>query len=157
MNGRVRGSQTLTVLAVAALVATAPAAHAGRAPRASSSAAAPSLTEVGNGFEQNRLLAGAERLAALQQTQESVAQVLHGGLDGEQRTAARFLSGAVQYELGNFGKAAEEFGQAADGGDKNAFADDAAFAAIQALEADGRDGEAAREWTKWEKRFPRVR
>src|SRR5206468_504078 len=124
---RVRASQALTVVAVAALVATAPAAHAGRAPRASSSAAAPSLTEVGNGFEQNRLLAGAERLTALQQTQESVDQVLRGGLDGEQRTAARFLSGAVHYELADFGKAAEEFDQAADGGDKNAFADDAAF------------------------------
>src|SRR5262249_21752078 len=144
---------------VASIVATAGAGHAGRAPKAAGPSAASgnaslTLTEVGNGFEQNRLLDGAEKLAALQQTQESLAQVLRGGLDAEQRTAARFLSGAVEYELGHFGKAAEAYDQAADGGDKNVFADDAAFAAIQSLEADGRDGEAAREWTKWEKRFP---
>jgi TolA-binding protein len=149
---RLAGPLALTTLA-AVVLATAAASPA-RAGRSSSEPAAPSLTEVGNGFEQNRLLAGAERIAALQQTQVTVAQVLRGGLDAEQRTAARFLSGSIQYELGNYAKASEELGQAADGGAKNAFADDASFAAIEALEASGRDGEAAREWARWEKRFP---
>ncbi len=113
-----------------------------------------SLQEVGNAFEQGRLLARADRVAALQQAQQSVAQVVRGGLDPERRDAARFLSGAIDDELGNYAQAAQAYGEAV-GDDKGPFADDAAFASIQSLEAAGRDADAVREWVKWEKRFPK--
>src|SRR5262249_39832020 len=85
------------------VVAATPPAAARRPPEGAPS----SLQEVGNAFEQNRLLAQADRMAALEQTQQSVAQVVRGGLDSDQRTAARFLSGAIAYELGDFSKAVE--------------------------------------------------
>jgi TolA-binding protein len=138
------------VVAAAALVLAAAApVHGARRP----SEAAPSLQEVGNAFEQNRLLSEADRLPALQQNQQSVAQVVRGGLDADRRAAARFLSGAVEYELGNYAQASQAYTEAVGDG-KGPFADDAAFAAIEALEAAGRDADAAREWARWEKRFP---
>jgi tetratricopeptide (TPR) repeat protein len=82
-----------------------------------------------------------------------VAQVVRGGLDADRKSAARFLSGAIEYELGNYPQAAQAYTEAV-GDEKGPFADDAAFAAIEALEAAGRDADAAREWAKWEKRFP---
>src|SRR5207249_3042350 len=124
------------------------------AARRPSAAAAPtSLQEVGNAFEQDRLLAQADRVAALEQTQQSVAQVMRGGVDADHRDAARFLSGALDYELGHYPQAAQAFDEAVGDG-KGPFADDASLAAIQALEAAGRDADAAREWAKWERRFP---
>ena len=136
--------------AAALLMAVAIPVHGARR---STEAATPTLQEVGNAFEQNRLLAEADRLPALQQAQQSVAQVVRGGVDADRRAAARFLSGAIEYELKNYDRASQAFTEAV-GDEKGPFADDAAFAAIEALEAAGRDADAAREWAKWEKRFP---
>src|SRR6185436_2901732 len=136
--------------AAALLMAVAIPVHGARR---STEAATPTLQEVGNAFEQNRLLAEADRLPALQQAQQSVAQVVRGGVDADRRAAARFLSGAIEYELKNYDRASQAFTEAV-GDEKGPFADDAAFAAIEALEAAGRDADAAREWARWEKRFP---
>lgn len=144
------GAALVTALILAGTVG----AQAG-APRGGDATPRSTLKEVGDVYETGRLLAGAERLAALTSVQQSVAQVLHGGLDADERAAARFLSGRVHHDLGEYAPAGEDFRAAADG--DGPFADDAAFAAIEALEASGADAEAAREWLKWEKRFPQSR
>src|SRR5262249_18257760 len=128
-------------LAATALIVVPALAAVRHAPEATP----PSLQSAGIAFEQARLLTGVDRLAALEQTEQSVEQVLHHGGDSNRRATASFLAGAVHYELGNYVKASDAFDKAgADG--KGPFADDAAFAAIQSLEAAGRDADAAREW-----------
>src|SRR5262249_9243613 len=57
-------------------------------------------------------------------------------------------------ERGDFKHAADGFAAAASADSKSRFADDAGFAEIEALEAAGRDQEAAKQWLQWEKRFP---
>src|SRR5262249_14518426 len=47
------------------------------------------------------------------------------------------------------------FDRAASGLEKTEFADDAEFARVSALEAQGRDADAMREWARWEVRFPK--
>jgi len=142
-----------------ALGASALGGHAGsaawagkkKAPR--EAAPTPGTTEVGDAYEAARQLAGEQRLAALEQASQSVDQILRGDVDPDTRAAARFLAGKIQYELGRHAQASETFREAVTN-EKSRFADDAAFATIEALEAAGRDAEAAREWVKWEKHFP---
>jgi TolA-binding protein len=112
---------------------------------------APRLTEVGDAYERARALTGEARLAALEQASQSVDQVMRG-LDGDQRAAARLLAGKIQYEMSHYERAAESFRDASDG--KGRFVDDAGFAAIEALEAQGEDAAAAKEWIQWEKKHP---
>jgi TolA-binding protein len=107
--------------------------------------------ELGLTFETARFTANADRLAALEEIDRELANVSRGGLAAEERTAAQLLSGEIRYAVGDFKAAGEAFRRAA--GDRGPFADDAAFAAILAMEADGRDAEAAKEWPKWEERF----
>jgi len=52
--------------------------------------AAPSLEELGRGFEAGRLLAGADRVSALQQTDASLTALLDHGIAADRRAAARF-------------------------------------------------------------------
>ncbi|MGH7730526.1 MAG: tetratricopeptide repeat protein, partial [Candidatus Eiseniibacteriota bacterium] len=132
----------------------APAVHAGASKAARPVEATASLKEIGEDFEQLRALAGTPRSAAVAQAQQSLEQVLRGGLDGDQRAAARFLAGTIAFELGDFAHAGTQFREAAGGLGDGPFADDAGFAAIEALEASGDDAGAAREWAKWEKRHP---
>ena len=127
---------------VVALSATGPTWAAQKAAREAPST--PRTTEVGDAYENARQLAGEQRLAALEQASQSVDQVLRGDVDSDTRAAGRFLAGKIQYDLGHFQKAGEAFGEAV-GNDKSRFADDAAFAAIEAMEAEGRDADAARE------------
>jgi TolA-binding protein len=134
------------------LLLGATTAHAARRPADETPApAASSLGAAGDQYEQARVMAGAARLAALDQAQQSVTQVLRGSGD---RMAARFLAGRLAYDLGHYAEAGDAFRAAADAGAKGPFGDDAAFAAIEALEAAGDDAAAAREWAKWEKQWP---
>ena len=112
----------------------------------------PRLTEVGDAYEKARLMTGDQRPAALESAAQSVEQVIRGSDGDEAREAARFLSGKIQFALGHFDRAEEAFRQASDS--KGRFADDAGFAAIEALEAQGKDVAAAKEWAAWEKRNP---
>jgi TolA-binding protein len=141
-------------LVLAALTLTAAGTRAGTARAPGAEEAPATLREIGDDFEEVRLLAGGARSGALAQAQQSLDQVLRGGVDGDQRAAARFLSGAIAFELGDYANARDQYRQAADGLTRGPFADDAAFAAIQALEAAGDDPGAAREWARWEKRYP---
>jgi TolA-binding protein len=112
-------------------------------------AATPSWREIGDAFESGRLLEQSARVPALGAVEQSVVQVLRGGVDDEQRAAARFLSARILFERGEYLRASEQFGEAAG---KGRYATDAEFAAIEALEAARRDDDAAKEWLKWEKR-----
>ena len=149
-----------SVVSAAILVlagAIVPPAVAEKRPAAAVSPAAPAaagLGAVGVDYEARRLLAGADRIAGLEQAAGSVTTVLRGDLEPGERAAARVLAGRIQYELGRFDAAQESFHGAADADARGPFVDDAEFAAIEALEAQGRDADAAREWGKWEKRFP---
>ena len=116
--------------------------------------AAPRLswTEVGDAYESSSFLEAAARVPKLRTVEQSLAEMMKGDLTDDQKLAARFLSARLRYERGDWSGAAEGFASAT-GGDRDPFADDAAFAAIEAMEAAGRDAEAAREWARWEKRF----
>ncbi|TMQ47032.1 MAG: tetratricopeptide repeat protein [Candidatus Eisenbacteria bacterium] len=116
-------------------------------------APAATLEEAGLRFESARLLGDAERPAALEEALRITDRAIQRGTDDE-KSAARFLSGEIQFGLGRYGAASGEFRQAEDGLRKTPFADDAAFAAIQASEAAGRDAEAAKAWIDWKGRYP---
>ena len=122
-------------------------------PKADQESASMTLKEVGAQFEAARLLPDAERVAALQDVEGSLAKVLQNAANDE-RAAARFLSGEIRYQLRDYRSADEEFRRSAKDGEKGPFGDDAAFAAIQAMESLGRDVEAARNWTDWEAKYP---
>ena len=144
------GICSAALLAGAAVVAT-PAVSA-----AAKAAAPPVMSwrELGDAFEASHLLDGAARLRALDMLDGSLAQAMRGGLDDEQKLAARFLAARMDLERGDLAGAASGFSAAANADGKSRYADDAAFASIEALEAAGHDGEASKEWLKWEKRFP---
>ena len=123
-----------------------------RAERGPEPAAAP-LEDLGRAFEARKLLAGAERVSALQETDASLAALLDHGVAANRRAAARFLSGEIHAQLGDYKGALESYRRATEG--EGPFTDDAAFQAIRALEASGDDAEAAREWRDWEKSYAR--
>ncbi|TMQ48519.1 MAG: tetratricopeptide repeat protein [Candidatus Eisenbacteria bacterium] len=148
-----RSRRGLVALVALLAVARAPAAAAGRQSQAAPEAATP-WKEIGDAYESSRLRAEGERLPALERLQASVAQVLRGPVDDDERAAARFLSARIHWDRGEFERAAEEFGEASRSAGKGPFADDGAFAAIEALEASGKDAEAAREWKHWLSRYP---
>src|SRR6185369_5296827 len=102
----------------------------------------------------SQLLDGAARVSALESLDGSLARALKADMDDERKLAARFLAARVDFERADFAHAVSGFSAAADAAPKSRFADDAEFASIEAMEAAGRDGEAAKEWLKWEKRFP---
>lgn len=144
----------LGTLFVALPLGVAGAAGAGQNQGAAAAAAASQLSEAGMAFEAARVLSGARKLAALEEAERAVQAVPQGDLQGDARAAAAFLAGSIRYELGDPLRAEAEYKRAAKGLRDGAFADDAEFARIQALEAAGKDDEAARDWTKWEGRFP---
>jgi TolA-binding protein len=111
--------------------------------------AAPSLTALGLEYE-SIPSTGAERIPALSALEAEVSRMKTN--DAEERAGARFLLGEIQRQLGDWKEAGDSFRQAA--GDGTAFADDAAFAAIEALEGAGRDEDAARAWSKWREHYP---
>jgi len=145
-------SRTAWVSGVAATLLIAGVAGAAkRAPEASG----PGLRELGERYETIVAGSGADRIEALESLDRSVADVLRGGEgDESRRAAARFLAARLRADLGDFRGAMQGFpaGTAAD--PRGRFADDAAFAAIEAMEAAGDDAGASREWARWEKRFP---
>ena len=141
-------------LVLIALAAAGPGPAAGKDRPHRSDGAQASLRQLGDDFEAVRELAGSQRSAALAQSQQALDQVLRGGVEENQRAAARVLSAAIAFELGNYAGARDQYRTAAGDLAKGPFADDAEFAAIQAQEAAGDDAGAAREWARWEKKFP---
>jgi TolA-binding protein len=109
------------------------------------------LAEIGADFEKARLHPDADQIKAISELDQSLSAIDRGRLESDRRSAARFLAGEIRYELGDLEGALEAFDRAKNDGEP--FADDAAFARVQALEAADRDPEAAEEWVKWEKRY----
>jgi TolA-binding protein len=115
---------------------------------------APTLAEVGMQLEWARARTLAEREAAMSETEHALAEALSAGSADGRRAAAQLLAGEIHYARGDFRAAAEAFRDAARSDKRGPFADDAAFGAIEALEAHGDDEEAAKQWVKWEKKNP---
>src|SRR5438093_6949373 len=138
----------------AALTLTAASAQAGK-PKAAESEQTSGATLQGAGIalESARLLPEAERTAGLEEALQVTSRAIEHGPE-DQKDAARFLSGEIRYELRRFDEANGEFRRAESGFAKTPFADDAAFAAIQAHEAAGHDAVAAKAWIEWEARYP---
>ncbi|HET9951802.1 MAG TPA: tetratricopeptide repeat protein [Candidatus Eisenbacteria bacterium] len=147
---RARFGTHLPAIAIGAaglLLGIAAAAVAGEQPAAST------LKDVGLRYEQARLLPEAERVAGLEEVAKAAANIARGGNEDE-RASARVLAATVYVDRGDLAAGSEEFRRAVDGLGKDAFADDAAFSAIQSLEASGNDAQAAKEWADWMNRFP---
>ena len=113
------------------------------------------LTGVGIAFEMAKALTGAARTGAIQSLEDPLRAVLKSDLDDGAKAGATFLLGEMEEELGRPARARELFEESAKKDKKGPFVDDAEFAAIRALESEGRDDEALKQWTKWE-RDPRV-
>jgi len=147
---------TATALVVSSAAAPALAGKNKKAKQqpepAGDATSAATLQDAGLRFESARLLEGDERTAALEGALQITSRAIQRGSEDE-RSAARFLSGEIRCGLGRYGEASEEFRRAEDGLKKGPFADDAAFAAIQAMEAAGKDAEAAKAWIEWEGRY----
>jgi TolA-binding protein len=116
--------------------------------------AAPTWRELGDTYESVSRLTPPNRQPRLESLEQELERAIRGDLDKDQRMAARFLSARLHWDRGDWPGAAAGFASAADAAGRGPFADDAAFATIEALEASGRDEDAAKEWVKWEKRFP---
>jgi TolA-binding protein len=150
----------VAVLGAALVMSAFPApAHAGKKkakpqppPQQAAVSVTTQLQEAGLTFEQARLLSDADRSAGLEEALQITTRAMQRGGDDE-KAGARFLSGEIRYGMQRYGEATEEFRRAEDGLRKTPFADDAAFAAIQAMEAAGRDAEAAKAWVEWEGRY----
>ena len=130
---------------VAALALALPA-------RAESPTPSTDLEQIGLEMERAARLPMAEREAALQSLSARMNQVLKKS-EGSNKTAAQFLWGEIRFLAGDRSKAIEMYRKAEKDGGR--YADDAAFAAVIALE--GREGDAAATtaWLEWEKKYPK--
>ncbi|MCK4538768.1 MAG: tetratricopeptide repeat protein [Candidatus Krumholzibacteria bacterium] len=113
----------------------------------------PTLTGAGMALEKARLLPHEAKNKALHSAAASVASILDAGLPKERQSAAWFLSAEINFALGHYEDAVREYGKAGDKDREKIYRDDAAAAHIMALEASGKDEEAARAWKKWFDRY----
>src|SRR2546426_4971401 len=127
----------LPVLLAAA--SAAPPAAAGRKPQPKAAAPPPgsSLEQAARGFEAAQWVTGAERLAALASLDQSLVKIADEGGSAE-RAAALALAGAVRCARADFARAEDAYRKSQRGAEHGPFADDADFAAIRCLEAQGR-------------------
>ncbi|HTK31298.1 MAG TPA: tetratricopeptide repeat protein [Candidatus Saccharimonadaceae bacterium] len=134
--------------------------HAAHAPKhAPEAAQAPQTNtdatrDVTRAFDAARLKTGDERLAALRELDGSVEDLMKQASGDDQRAAAKFLSGAVRWEMGDANAALDAYRDAQKDAAKGPFEDDAAYAVIRAMEAKHEDADAAKEWIKFEQRYP---
>ena len=150
----------LMLIATSLAAPAAAATKASKAPKATKAskakpqpaAATPAfgLGDAARSFESAQILAGASRLEALGELDRSLPRVIEAAGPAD-RAAALSLAGAVRWARADFAGAEDAYRKSVKGAERSPFADDAAYAAIRSLEAQGRDGEASREWAKWEK------
>jgi TolA-binding protein len=139
-----------TLLSLVTVLAVAPMALGNDA--ATTAAPPTDLSSIGMELEWALARPPAEQTEALAAVSRAVGALMEAGLPDEQRGAAHLLYGEARYALADYEVAADEFKQAAKKDDSKLFVDDAALAAVAALEAAGRDEEAARAWFEWEKK-----
>jgi TolA-binding protein len=111
------------------------------------------IFEIGLEFDNSFMRSPAERAEGLTALQTKIQQLLKGDLSSQEESAARYLSAEIEFALGNWREAEEQFKKAEKDLKKGPFADDAAFLRIIALESGGDDLEAAKEWKKWMKKY----
>lgn len=112
------------------------------------------LTGLGIQFEFASALTGVARKGAINSLEQPLQSVLQSDLDDAEKAAATFLFAEMEGELNRPAKARELFEKAAKEDKKGPFVDDAEFAAIRALEAEGQNEEALKQWKKWEEEHP---
>ncbi len=142
-----RGRTAFVAAAVAVLAACVVSSAAQETP-------APTLSEVGMQLEWARVRALGERAEPLAEANGALDALTRAGLPAESKLAATLLSAALHDAAGRYAEAEQAYRQAEKSNRRSAFADDAAFAAIQALEAQGRDEDAAKQWSRWVKHHP---
>ncbi|MEJ2720693.1 MAG: hypothetical protein P8181_06075 [bacterium] len=135
------------VLAVASLVLSAAVTERARAAGDKSTR----LSDLGLEFDRVMMGPVADRAEKLGGLAASLDALMKDGLEKDRKAAAYFLSGEIRFALGDFDEAAESYKDAFEADKKGAFADDAEFAEILAIEAQGQDDEAEKSWHKWEK------
>lgn len=114
---------------------------------------ATTLTDIGLAFDENLLKTPTLRMRALKPLESSIKSLLKQDLDSREEKAARYLSAEIALSLGKYPEAEELFSKSAKDYKKGHFADDAEFLRIIAIESDGRDAEAAKEWDRWLKKY----
>jgi tetratricopeptide (TPR) repeat protein len=131
---------------VLAMITLAVAANAGTA---LAETPAEPLSDIGLAFDAARRLPAPERAAAIAELDRRMSVFLNGDVPKDQKAAARFLAGEILFALGRYDDAGRSYRDAGKEAKKELLADDAALAAIQTMEAAGRDEDAEKEWVKW--------
>ena len=149
-------SALASMAATAALAQDASQAQTpvGQAATAKEKPAPMGFKEIGTALEQARRLPLEERGAVLNGAASSLPYFMKGDLSKDKRAAVRFLSAELSFALGDYRRAGQEYAEAAKEAEKGPYEDDAAMAAVFALEASGKDAEAAKRWKEWEKKYP---
>lgn len=111
------------------------------------------LSDTGMEFDWALLRPLADRQIAIASVQTTMSELMRDDIPKRRRSAAHFLSGEIHFELGEYNRATEQFRKAMTEGRKGPFIDDATFAWIISLEAEGEDDKAAKEWIKWQKKY----
>jgi len=134
---------------------TAPLTTSAAVPKAlpPMSASLSELEQIGVEMERDATLPLAERGPALERLSARMSQCLKKA-DGQEKTAAQFLSGEIRFLANDKSHAIEMYRKAEKDGGR--YADDAGFAAVIALEGkDGGDAAAQSAWLEWERKYPK--
>jgi TolA-binding protein len=111
------------------------------------------LSEIGMELEKARLHPFEEQQAALEEVAGAMNALWQAKMPSEQRAAAHFLSGEIHYALGDYRQSIDEFRKSEKTSKDKSLSGAAAAASIMALEASGRDNDAALAWSKWVKKY----
>ena len=114
-----------------------------------------SLADIGMALEAARKLPAAERDAALASLQQRIDVVLDGNVPDNRRAAANFLAGEIHFAAARYNEAYHAFREAEKNAKNDPLADDAAFGAMQSLDATGGHAGVQKEWDKWFKQYGR--
>ena len=116
--------------------------------------AGPSFAQIGLLLEQARPVESS-LVVDWESTELQLESLVDSKAQAPHRSVPHWLSAELRYVQQNFEAAADEFRKAAKDSRRTSFEDDAAFAAIEALQASGDDVKAAKEWVKWQKKYPK--
>ncbi|MDH5627666.1 MAG: tetratricopeptide repeat protein, partial [Candidatus Krumholzibacteria bacterium] len=141
MAERMRRQGAALALLALGTIAVSAAARAG--------APVEPLSDIGLAFDAAQHLPAPERTAAIVDLDRRMSLFLDGDVPKEQKAAARFLAGEILFALGQYDQANKTYREAGKDAKRTPLVDDASLAAIQTLEATGRDEDAEKEWVKW--------
>ena len=116
------------------------------------SASLSELEQIGIEMERDARLPMAERGPALEALSARMSQCLKK-MDDDKKSAAQFLSGEIRFLANDKTRAIEMYRKSEKEGGR--FADDAAFAAVLALEGHDGDPAAQAAWLEWERKYPK--